>query len=33
LRWILKYALVLWIARWVGRELAARLEGRRRVVE
>jgi hypothetical protein len=33
LRRILKYAVLFWIARWLGRELAARLEGRREVLE
>jgi hypothetical protein len=33
LRRILKYALLLWVARWLGREIAARLESRSRVVE
>jgi hypothetical protein len=33
LRRIFKYAVVFWIARWLGRELAARLEGRHEVLE
>ncbi len=33
LRRILKYVFLLWVARWLGREIAARLEGGRRVVE
>jgi hypothetical protein len=30
---ILKYAFLFWVARWLGREIAARLEGRSQVVE
>jgi hypothetical protein len=33
LRRILGLALLLWVARWLGREVAAHLESRRRVVE
>jgi hypothetical protein len=33
LRRILKYAVLFWIARWLGREIAARLESRAQVVE
>jgi membrane protein DedA with SNARE-associated domain len=30
---VLKYALMFWIARWLGREIAARLESRHQVLE
>jgi hypothetical protein len=33
LRRLLKYAALLWVARWLGREIAARLGNRQRVVE
>jgi hypothetical protein len=33
LRRILKYAVLFWIARWLGREIAARLESRGEVLE
>jgi len=33
LRRILKYAFLFWVARWLGREIAARLENRAQVVE
>ena len=33
MRRILKYAFLLWVARWLGREIAARLESRGSVVE
>jgi hypothetical protein len=33
LRRIVKFAFLLWVARWLGREIAARLENRQRVVE
>jgi hypothetical protein len=33
LRRIVKLAFLLWVARWLGREIAARVESRQRVVE
>jgi hypothetical protein len=33
LRRLLKLLFLLWVARWLGREIAARIERRQRMVE